>query len=74
MLKIQENFLDFLNELRQVVKDEKIFSKIKELKTRINNTELLIPVVGAFSAGKSTLINNFLDGSSITGGGFYQLR
>lgn len=74
MLKTQENFLDFLNELRQVVKDEKIFSKIKELKTRINNTELLIPVVGAFSAGKSTLINNFLDNSVSMGGVFYQLR
>ena len=27
---------------------------------KINNTELIVPVVGGFSAGKSTLINQFL--------------
>lgn len=69
MLEIKNQFLSFLDELKLVVEDKEIFSKINELKSRINSTELIIPVVGAFSAGKSTLINNFLDNSVSMGGG-----
>lgn len=74
MLEIKNQFLSFLDELKLVVEDKEIFSKINELTSRINSTELIIPVVGAFSAGKSTLINNFLDNSVSMGGGFYRLR
>ena len=35
-------------------------SKINFYEEKINNTELIVPVVGGFSAGKSTLINQFL--------------
>lgn len=71
---IKDNYLNYLNELKDVVNDDKTLKIINELKERIQNTELLIPVVGAFSAGKSTLINNFLDNSNTLGGGFYRLR
>ena len=67
MLKSQKEYLGYLQELEtklgtielsEAVRDS--FS-IESLKTSIEDRELLIPVVGSFSAGKSTLINSFLD-------------
>lgn len=67
MLKTQKEYLAYLQELEaklatielsEAVRDS--FS-IENLKSSINERELLIPVVGAFSAGKSSLINSFLE-------------
>ena len=45
----------------RILKDKKVeISKINFYEEKINNTELIVPVVGGFSAGKSTLINQFL--------------
>lgn len=40
---------------------KKIIASGKEVKKQISDGELLIPIVGGFSAGKSTGINNFLE-------------
>ena len=73
MLKTQEQYIDFLQTARQIIVStaEAIaprmdainlgFSeKVINCKQEIEKTQLLIPVVGAFSAGKSSLINTFL--------------
>lgn len=60
MLKIQEDFIKYLDELYLITQDQKAI----EYKNNIKNQELLIPFVGMFSAGKSSAINSFL-GSKI---------
>ena len=69
MLKSQKEYLGYLQELEtklgtielsEAVRDS--FS-IENLKKSIEDIELLIPVVGSFSAGKSALINSFLEKS-----------
>lgn len=72
MLKTQQELLDYLKKLAQVV--EKIQAAgvevkdksqaIREFEAQVRQRELLVPVVGAFSAGKSTLLNAIM-GSSI---------
>lgn len=68
MLKSQKDFLNFLHNTRQLI--EKIQKNgvdipdepqnSLELQRAIQERELLIPVVGAFSAGKSTLLNTII--------------
>lgn len=61
MIKRQREFLDYLNNIENIIADANLEnSKIEELKKEITETELLVPVVGAFSAGKSSIINSFL--------------
>ena len=63
MIKKQKTFINYLSDLKKVLneKEDKFNTKeIKEFKKNIKDIELLVPVVGGFSAGKSTLINNFL--------------
>lgn len=60
-LKLKNDYLDFLN----VAKDEieKInldTNKIESAKEVISNAELLVPIVGSFSSGKSSIINSLL--------------
>ena len=68
MLKIQQEFLDYLKEIQRNLEGSSINKDIIEqfhlgnLKELINTRELTIPIVGAFSAGKSSLINSFLEG------------
>jgi len=61
MLQTQKKQIEFLNKLLEYVEElpkdkEDILSLINEIK----NTELLIPIIGGFSSGKSTLLNSFL--------------
>ena len=42
---------------------------LKILSKSIEKQELLVPVIGAFSSGKSSLLNSLLG----MGGGYYQL-
>jgi len=66
MIKNKNNYIDFLekteNDLAgtsftQELIDNFNFSKYKKM---LKEQELFVPVVGAFSAGKSTLLNTFL--------------
>lgn len=70
MLDTQRKFFDYLDEVKTeldkanssgLFKDiEKSIRSIEPLKQSIAQAELIVPMVGAFSAGKSTLINSFL--------------
>ena len=68
MLQKQKEFIDYLDGVRtELDKAGSSFEDIQKnvhalegLKQEIGEAELIVPVVGAFSAGKSTLINSFL--------------
>ncbi|EHD2720736.1 hypothetical protein JRR33_000441 [Campylobacter coli] len=65
MLEQQTKYIEFLNELEQSIKkvntlDNESF-KLANLKEAIAKVELLVPIIGAFSAGKSSLLNSFLN-------------
>lgn len=65
MLKIQTKFIDYLSQTTGLLENTNIdISSIGFMQKQISKTELIVPVVGGFSAGKSTLINSFL-GSEI---------
>lgn len=65
MLKAQQNFLNYLSAVEQVVQKTQNTGQtlnidlkpVTDLEASIRNRELLVPVVGAFSAGKSSLLN-----------------
>jgi len=66
MLKTQNKYIEYLTELGDLIETVKISEDVKEnfdlsfkIKS-IKNTELLVPIIGAFSAGKSSLLNAFL--------------
>ncbi len=65
MLEQQTKYIEFIDELEQNIKkintlDSESF-RLANLKEAIANVELLVPVIGAFSAGKSSLLNSFLN-------------
>lgn len=61
MLETQKNYLDALENLFDVFEKADISTeKIETLIQFIKKQELLVPVVGEFSAGKSTLLNSFI--------------
>ena len=61
MIQTQEKYLEYLSKIKEVLRDTAICQKDEDfLKWQIENAELIVPVVGGFSAGKSTIINNFL--------------
>ncbi|PAF44911.1 dynamin family protein [Helicobacter sp. 11S02629-2] len=62
--KTQKDYIDFLDNLESKITtlpaiNSKSF-KLDDAKTILKETELLVPIVGGFSAGKSTLLNSFL--------------
>ena len=63
MIKNQKKFIEYLKSTSDILSSISIIdkSKIDTYIEQIKNTELIVPVVGGFSAGKSTLINQFLD-------------
>jgi len=61
MLNSQQNFLMYLDALQKELGSVGIDNdNVSNLIKVVTETELIIPVVGAFSAGKSSLINSFL--------------
>ena len=61
MIKTQKEYNEYLEAVIVLLKQLDINTDdLQVLKNRINKTELIVPVVGGFSAGKSTLINSFL--------------
>ncbi|CAM3883665.1 dynamin family protein [Rahnella victoriana] len=59
MLTSQKNFSEYLNKLDSLMQGSEI-SWDQTLIGQIKNTPLLLPVIGAFSAGKSSLLNTFM--------------
>lgn len=58
---VKEKYIDYLEKVEAILKENELpYKKSKELKEVISSSKLLIPVIGAFSAGKSTLLNSFL--------------
>ncbi|GAA8684195.1 dynamin-like GTPase family protein [Helicobacter pylori] len=65
ILRAQTNFMEFLEQVLEVLKEVEIDkTECSTLLASVQKQQLVIPVVGNFSAGKSTLLNRFL-GSSV---------
>ncbi len=64
ILCAQTNFVEFLEQVLEVLKEVEI-DKIEcsILLASVQKQQLVIPIVGNFSAGKSTLLNRFLEKS-----------
>ena len=61
LISNQEQFLSYLDQVKQIARSVELADNgLTELTKRIEQAELIVPVVGGFSAGKSTLINSFL--------------
>ncbi|MBN1970181.1 MAG: dynamin family protein [Candidatus Delongbacteria bacterium] len=61
MLKNQEMYIDYLNKVQIELELTNISKELtNDLIVKLEEVELIIPVIGAFSAGKSSLINLFL--------------
>ena len=61
MIKTQEDYSNYLTKVEALLATIKLdTSTHKKLIQKVTTTELIVPVVGGFSAGKSTLINSFL--------------
>ncbi|GAA9170382.1 hypothetical protein BTM356_03690 [Helicobacter pylori] len=64
ILHAQTNFVKFLEQVLGVLKEVEIDkTECSILLESIQKQQLVIPVVGNFSAGKSTLLNRFLEKS-----------
>lgn len=59
MLDSQKNFVGYLQALDAALNGSD-FESDPELLEKVLKTELVVPVIGAFSAGKSSLLNTFL--------------
>ena len=60
MLNSQKNFVEYLEQVNALVKEVGLDKSKDTLIKLVKEQELLVPVVGGFSAGKSTAINAFL--------------
>ncbi|MDU9806581.1 dynamin family protein [Helicobacter pylori] len=62
ILRAQTNFVEFLEQVLEVLKEVEIDkTECSTLLASVQKQQLVIPVVGNFSAGKSTLLNRFLE-------------
>ena len=69
MLKTQNLYLNYLETVERLIVETPLsVGELGQLKEDVRHTELLIPVIGAFSAGKSSLINAFI-GEDVLGVG-----
>lgn len=69
ILRAQTNFVEFLEQVLEVLKGVEIDkTECSTLLASIQKQQLVIPVVGNFSAGKSTLLNRFLGSSVLSTG------
>lgn len=60
-LKTKQNYIRLLESLKKIAVDIGFsIEKIEKLGQTLSNYELLIPVVGEFSAGKSSFLNSFI--------------
>ncbi len=69
ILRSQTNFVEFLEQVLEVLKGVEIDkTECSTLLASVQKQQLVIPVVGNFSAGKSTLLNRFLEKSVLPTG------
>ncbi len=69
ILRTQTNFVKFLEQVLEVLKEVEIDkTECSTLLASVQKQQLVIPVVGNFSAGKSTLLNRFLEKSVLPTG------
>ncbi|WQX31420.1 dynamin family protein [Helicobacter pylori] len=69
ILRTQTNFVEFLEQVLEVLKEVEIDkTECSTLLASVQKQQLVIPVVGNFSAGKSTLLNRFLEKSVLPTG------
>ncbi|GAA8288894.1 dynamin-like GTPase family protein [Helicobacter pylori] len=69
ILRAQTNFMEFLEQVLEVLKEVEIDkTECSTLLASVQKQQLVIPVVGNFSAGKSTLLNRFLEKSVLPTG------
>jgi hypothetical protein len=59
MIERQKVYVTYLEQLAMLLEGSDITHDL-QLKDRVSKTELLVPVIGAFSAGKSSLLNALL--------------
>ncbi|AZI13947.1 dynamin family protein [Avibacterium paragallinarum] len=65
-MESRSKYLQYINNASQIMSSLNLKNdELDNLKSAVENTELLIPVVGAFSAGKSTLLNSFLGNNQL---------
>lgn len=61
MLKAKKETLSYLENLEEKLSSIEISNEIQEkYKPFVSGLEMIVPVIGGFSAGKSTLINSFI--------------
>ncbi|WP_339935622.1 dynamin family protein [Vreelandella glaciei] len=61
MLKIQSSYAQYLSEAAVLLEKTNVSTEsLPEIKYHLSQTELLIPVIGSFSSGKSSLLNALL--------------
>jgi len=61
MIAAKQNFLDYLDSVKNELKPTNFdTATMDNLSRNIADTELVVPVIGNFSAGKSSLLNSFL--------------
>lgn len=60
-MKAKKDFLEYIKEVKNIISPLEIPDNgLSDIQGQIEHVELIVPVVGGFSAGKSTLINSFL--------------
>lgn len=65
-LENKKKYLGVLSNLLDIEKETSIATeKTSALKEAVSKAQLVIPVVGEFSAGKSTLLNKFLNKGTV---------
>ena len=61
LIATREQFINYLEQVKSVTTSVQLAdNSLAALIHNIKQAELIVPVVGGFSAGKSTLINSFL--------------
>ena len=69
MTDAQKEIIEKCNLLSKIVEDSNLSSEltksIKQLSDIVEQTEIIVPVIGPFSAGKSTMLNTLLGGKRI---------
>lgn len=61
LLNTQKSYIQYLNDVENIFQGDNFdLNVLKQLKDQIHEQELLLPIIGAFSAGKSSLLNSFL--------------
>lgn len=64
MLGTQKEYVQICDNVHSAIREldlsEEITSVIEDLRAQLGEAELVVPVIGSFSSGKSTLLNSFL--------------